>query len=150
MFGKSSKAGKRTGKKPYATLHDIQEQSPEQNLSKLENDVVNVITNAEGQNSFFCTDEQFVVKFDDAEILKYIRASLPNFGVNPGCTAFKQAMFEFLENDAYVKQVMDQFELEINELFKFLFRIDPSVFKGMFMKRIKEIAARKQYSVRGS
>ena len=23
MFGKSSKAGKRTGKKPYATLHDI-------------------------------------------------------------------------------------------------------------------------------
>ena len=23
MFGKSSKAGKRTGKKPYVTLHDI-------------------------------------------------------------------------------------------------------------------------------
>ena len=38
---------------------------------------------------------------------------------------------------------MDQFELEISDLFKFLFRIDPSVFKGMFMKRIKEIAARK-------
>ena len=48
MFGKSSKVGKRAGKKPYATLHDIQESSPEQNLSKLENDVVNVITNAEG------------------------------------------------------------------------------------------------------
>ena len=48
MFGKSSKAGKCTGKKPYATLHDIQESSPEQNLSKLENDVANVITNAEG------------------------------------------------------------------------------------------------------
>ena len=38
---------------------------------------------------------------------------------------------------------MERFELEVNELFKFLFRIDPSVFKGMFMKRIKEIAARK-------
>ena len=38
---------------------------------------------------------------------------------------------------------MDRFELKISELFKFLFRIDPSVFKGMFMKRIKEIAVRK-------
>lgn len=89
MFGKSSKTCKRAGKKPRAALCDIQESSPEQNLSKLENDVANVISNTEGQNSFFCTDEPFVVKFDDAEILKYIRASLPDFGVSPGCAAFK-------------------------------------------------------------
>ena len=30
-----------------------------------------------------------IPEFDDAEILRYIRVSLPNFGVNPGCTGFK-------------------------------------------------------------
>lgn len=89
------------------------------------------------------------MRFDDAEILKYIRVSMPAFGLNPGGAEFKQAMFDFLENDAYVNHVMDKFELEARDLFKVLFRIDPSVFKGMFMKRIKEIAARKQYSARG-
>jgi hypothetical protein len=43
---------------------------------------------------------------------------------------------------------MDRFELGANDLFKFLFRMDPSVFKGMFMKKVKEIVARKPYSAR--
>lgn len=58
-------------------------------------------------------------------------------------------MFDFLENDSYVRHVMDRFELGINDLFKFLFRIEPSVFKGMFMKRVKEIVARKKYNAGG-
>lgn len=147
MFGKTSKSGKRAGRKSGPSLHDMQKLSPEQNLQKLENDVTAVIANVDGQNSFFCTDEPFVTQFDDAEILKYIRVSLPNFGVNPGCQAFKQSMFDFLENESYVRRVMDRFELEVNDLFKFLFRIEPSVFKGMFMKRVKEIVARKKYAV---
>lgn len=41
---------------------------------------------------------------------------------------------------------MDKFELSAIDLFKFMFRMDPSVFKGMFMKRIKEIVSKKPYS----
>lgn len=41
--------------------------------------------------------------------MKYIRTSLPDFGVNPGCPAFKRSMFDFLENDSYVRHVMDRF-----------------------------------------
>ena len=81
--------------------------------------------------------------------MRYIRTSLPDFGVNPGCPAFKRSMFDFLENDSYVRHVMDRFELGINDLFKFLFRIEPFVFKGMFMKRVKEIVARKKYNAGG-
>jgi hypothetical protein len=40
---------------------------------------------------------------------------------------------------------MDKFELKIKDIFKFLFRLEPSVFKGMFMKKVKEIATKKSY-----
>ena len=116
-----------------------QEQSPEQNLSKLEDSVTAVISNADGQNGFFCTDEQFVTKFDDREIIKYVQMRFPDFGIAPGCQAFKQAVFDFLEDEKFVRHVMQRFEFEPCDLFKFLFRMDPAVFKGMFMKRVKEI-----------
>lgn len=48
MFGKSPKAGGRAGKKHGATLHDMQESSPEQKLSRLEDDVAAAIAGAEG------------------------------------------------------------------------------------------------------
>ena len=88
MFGRSSsKSGtKNTGKKQHKTLQDMQESSLEQNLSKLENDMVDVITNAEtGQNGFFCMDEPFVTRFDDNEMLKYVQCFIPDFVINPGC-----------------------------------------------------------------
>ena len=79
--------------------------------------------------------------------MKYIQYQLPDFGIKPGCTAFKQAIFSFLENDSLVKDVLDKFDLTINDLFKFMFRLEPSVFKGMFMKKVKNIVATKRYSM---
>lgn len=147
MFKKKNKSiEKNTGKKPYKSLQDIQESSPEQKLVKLENDVVNAISNIDTtQNRFFCTDDPFITNFDDKEILKFIQSQIPNFGINPGCTQFKQSIFVFLENETFVKCVMDKFELKIKDIFKFLFRLEPSVFKGMFMKKVKEIATKKSY-----
>lgn len=60
MFRKSSKSGKRTGRKNSMSLQDMQKLSPEQSLQKLESDVTAVIANIDGQNSFFCTDEPFI------------------------------------------------------------------------------------------
>ena len=79
------------------------------------------------------------------EILKYIRRQIPDFGINPGSTVFKQAIFSFLDNDILVQHVMERFDLDIKSLFGFMFRMEPSTFKGMFMKKVKEIVFGKQY-----
>jgi len=115
-------------------------------LSKLEDDVTAVIAGTEtGQNNFFCTDEPFITRFDDKEILHYIQKRMPLFGISPGSQSFKQSIFDFLEDDDFTELVMDEFDLSPDDMFKFLFRLDPFVFKGMFMKRIREIVLRKQY-----
>jgi hypothetical protein len=40
---------------------------------------------------------------------------------------------------------MIKFDLNSNELFKFMFRLEPSVFKGIFMKKVKELILSKKY-----
>jgi hypothetical protein len=40
---------------------------------------------------------------------------------------------------------MSRFDLTSNELFKFMFRLEPAVFKGIFMKKVKELILNKKY-----
>lgn len=147
MFKKSkNKSNNTKSKKKYESLSDLQKETPEQKLSKLETDITTAISNADGiQNSFFYTDESFIIDFDDRQILNYIQIKFPNFGINSNYPIFKQNIFNFLEDDKFVQTVMSRFELNSNELFKFMFRLEPSVFKGIFMKKVKELILNKKY-----
>lgn len=147
MFGKKNQTrGRARPARKHKTLKDMQEGTPEQNMARLESDVASAVVGTEaGQNGFFCTDEPFIERMDDGETIAYVRRRLPDIGAAPGSQAFKQAVFDFLEDDAFVRAVMERFGLDARGLFKVVFRLDPSAFKGMFMKRVKEIAARKSY-----
>lgn len=146
MFGKNRKQGAPAGKRQSPSLGDMQQADSEREIAELDDKIANVVSSSElGTGNFFCTDDPFITKLDDRQILAYVARREPGITDTPGSPAFKQAVVSFLADGDFVELVMDEFDLSAQDLFKFLFRIDPSVFKGMFMKKVKEIVSGRRY-----
>lgn len=118
----------------------------EREIVELDDKIANMVSSSElGTGNFFCTSDPFITKFDDKQIMAYVAQREPGIDDTPGSPAFKQAVVSFLSDGDFVELVMDEFDLSARDLLKFLFRIDPSVFKGMFMKKVKEIVSARRY-----
>lgn len=88
-------------------------------------------------NSFFYTDEKFIDQFEDREILEYVRMAHPEYNPKAGDdSALRKAILSILSDSRFMSRLLDRYGMTIFDFFKFLFRIEPSVFKGTFITKV--------------
>ena len=60
--------------------------------------------------------------------------------------ARKNAMLDMLNDIDFMNDVLEQYNMTILDFFKFLFRLCPSTFKGMFVKKLQNAVKDKPYA----
>lgn len=99
-------------------------------------------------NGFFYTNDKFISTFEDSEILKYLRSFYPVFMRDPSdFSTQKKQIIEMLSNAKFMDAFLKRYDITIFEFFKFLFRLEPDLFKGSFLKRVQKAMKYKKYAV---
>lgn len=90
-------------------------------------------------NSFFYTNDKFFDQLDSTMIINDIIQSYPGFiGTNTD-TEIKHEFLAMIQNTDYVYSLLEQYNLTLNEFLKILCKSYGSIFKGMFLRKVKTI-----------
>lgn len=106
-------------------------------------------TNAMFENSvdtsFFYTNDKFINSIDNDEIIAKIQSKYPDLSDKNTDSVIKKNIIHFIEDDAFVKLILDYYSINIFELFKLLYKMFSTVFKGMYLVKIRKILENKNY-----
>lgn len=132
--------GGKGGRKGRPTEEEIRKKVAEERIARLEKAAENPDSSPPSStafNGFFYTDEKFVAQFEDGEILERVRAAHPEFDPKAGDDAkTRKAILQVLDDSDLVSDVMDMYNMTVFDFFKFLFRMEPGVFKGAFIPKV--------------
>lgn len=133
--------GGKGGRKPKLTPAEQKQAEAKARLAELEKEQVSPEQSysniASAFSSFFYTDEKFITQFEDNEILTYVRMSHPEFDPKAGDESrLRKAILSLLDDSKFVSGLMDRYGMTVFDFFKFLFRMEPSVFKGAFITKV--------------
>jgi len=87
--------------------------------------------------NFFCTGDDFIDKFDDKDMLAYVRRRFPGYEPNGDESRQRRAILDMLRDAAFMQEMMDRFGVTIFEVFRFFFRQDQSPFQGAFLAKVQ-------------
>jgi len=59
----------------------------------------------------------------------------------------RKTIIEILNDVKFMTELLDRYGMNIYDFFKFLFRYDMNIFKGLFFKRLKKALKYKKYAV---
>lgn len=144
IFKKTDKENKK--------IKDI-EKEVKQTVKEDENDDsisygANASSFAQPDTSFFYTSDKFIVSFEDKDITSYIQKKYPMFNVEQqNDTVMRKTIIEMLNDVKFMTCLLDRYGMNIYDFFKFLFRYDMNIFKGLFFKRLKKALKYKKYAV---
>ena len=100
-------------------------------------------------NGFFYTNDKFINRFEDPDILQYLKSYYPLFMKDPSdFQTQKKQILDMLQNATFMDQLLSYYDINIYEFFKFLFRLEPDLFKGSFLKRVQKAMRYKQYAIK--
>ena len=100
-------------------------------------------------NGFFYTNDKFITRFEDDDILNYLKARYPLFMKDPSdLQCQKKQILDMLQNAHFMDELLSYYDIDIYEFFKFLFRLEPDLFKGSFLKRIQKAMRYKKYAIK--
>ena len=98
-------------------------------------------------SKFFCTSEKFFSTMDDYYIYECISKQYPSLLESEANEQTKRkTIIALLENENELNELLDTYNMNIQEFFAFLFRLCPSIFKGLFIKKIQKIIDKKKYA----
>ena len=95
--------------------------------------------------SFFYTNDKFFDQIDNEEIMAAIIKSYPRMSTANTDSVIKKALIEMLNNEEFVSEILEFYNINIFDLFKILHKIYASIFKGTFLKKLKTNIAGKSY-----
>ena len=99
------------------------------------------------ETNFFYTSDKFFNTFEDDEITYYIQCKYPTFDFeNSNDIVMRKTIIEILNDTKFITEVLDRYNMNIYDFFKFLFRYDQNIFKGLFFKRIRKALKYKKYA----
>lgn len=85
-------------------------------------------------NGFFYTDEVFVTRFEDKEILQYIRRRFPEYVPNSeNQFAARHVVLDMLSDSRFMSGLLERYDMNVFDFFKLMFRLDPELFRGAFI-----------------
>lgn len=88
-------------------------------------------------SSFFCTSDAFFDTLDDQQLYKSLVVQYK--GLDAAVTSEREKrddIIRMLENEDFIEQLLETYNMDVFDLFKFLFRLCPSVFKGLFVRKV--------------
>ena len=99
------------------------------------------------ETNFFYTSDKFFNTFEDDEITYYIQCKYPTFDFeNSNDIVMRKTIIQILNDTKFITEVLDRYNMNIYDFFKFLFRYDQNIFKGLFFKRIRKALKYKKYA----
>lgn len=124
---KSTTKDQKTVKVEPVKLND---ELPAANIQEIESAV---------DNSFFYTNDKFFDQMDSTTIINEILMSYPEFIATNTDTQIKHEFLDMLQNTEYVNSLLEQYNMTINDFMKIMCKAYGSIFKGMFLKKIKTL-----------
>lgn len=98
-------------------------------------------------SKFFYSDEYAIDNFDDPQLYEVLSQKYPGLLASEESEVVKRNAIITLLNDVEVMQkILEKYNMTILDFFKFLFRMCPSVFKGLFVKKVQKTLKDKPYA----
>lgn len=98
-------------------------------------------------NGFFYTNDKFINSFEDREMCAFIKERYPSFDLEQSDDQIiKKTITVMLNDQKFMCQFLEYYNINIFDFFKFLFRLEPSIFKSPFIKRIQKAMKYKKYA----
>lgn len=97
------------------------------------------------ENSFFYTSDKFFNQCDSAEVINYIMSKYPEFAVTNDDTLIKKTFIQILQDEVFMQQLLKTYNITIHDLFIMLYKNYASIFKGPYLKKVKNELDTKTY-----
>ena len=98
-------------------------------------------------SKFFYSNEYTIDNFDDPQLYEVLSQKYPGLLASEESEVVKRNAIITLLNDVEVMQkILEKYNMTILDFFKFLFRMCPSVFKGLFVKKVQKTLKDKPYA----
>lgn len=98
-------------------------------------------------SDFFYSDEKWVSAFEDEEIISLIQEKYPAFANKKSDDQVLRKTIIYILNDSeFMEEILDRYSMNVYEFFKFLYRTEPTLFKGQFVTRIQRALKDKSYA----
>lgn len=98
-------------------------------------------------SKFFYSNEYTIDNFDDPQLYEVLSQKYPGLLASEESEVVKRNAIITLLNDVEVMQkILEKYNMTVLDFFKFLFRMCPSVFKGLFVKKVQKTLKDKPYA----
>lgn len=98
-------------------------------------------------NSFFYTNDKFLNQFDDDEIVEYVQFRFPMLmKLGADIQTQKKQFVEMLSDAKYMQDFLQRFDMLIYDFFKIVYKYEPDLFKGSYLKKIQKAMKYKKYA----
>lgn len=88
-----------------------------------------------------------VSAFEDEEIISLIQEKYPAFANKKSDDqVLRKAIIYILNDSEFMEEILDRYSMNVYEFFKFLYRTEPTLFKGQFVTRIQRALKDKSYA----
>lgn len=88
-------------------------------------------------SKLFYSNERFIDTYDDEKIYESISRQYPGLLASEHNEQVKRkSIIDMLQDVDYMQSILDGYDMTILDFFRFLFRLCPSVFKGLFVKKV--------------
>jgi len=96
-------------------------------------------------NSFFYSNDRNLRKSDDILILSKIREKYPDFIESNKDIVLKKLLVIFLDDNAFVEEVLSYFDISIQDLMIIIFRSYGHILNSYFLTTLHEQLKNKKY-----
>ena len=97
-------------------------------------------------NSFFYTCDKVFDELDQKDILDSVILEYPGFSTDNDDSTIKRTLVEILENEDFMSKILSYYNITIYEFFKLLYKNYASIFKGLYLKKIRHEVEGKSYA----
>lgn len=120
----------------------------QQNKDAKKNNCLNIINNIlpDCKNLFFYTNDNFFNLLDNRLVLNKIIENYPSFSLANDKKTIEKTLIQILEDDQFMFNILKKYNINIFDFFKMLHFNYAVIFKGLYLKKIKEIIFRKDYA----
>lgn len=95
--------------------------------------------------SFFYTNDKFFDQIDNEEIMASILKTYPRLSTSNTDSIIKKALIEMLNDEQFINEILEFYNINVFDLFKILHKTYASIFKGSFLKKLKNNIVGKSY-----
>lgn len=98
------------------------------------------------ETSFFYTSDHIINAMDDEAIMRHIAAKFPNLSQNSTDGVLRKEIVAFVNDKDFVAETLKFYNLSVFDLFKLLYKNFSTIFKGPFLKKLRDELRYKRYT----